>query len=217
MDTLHILANPEPDTNTNQELVETVSFESEESGISNNELSDTPPENNSDYQESITTTNNFLKLSTSDSLSAQQPRFELPTPPTRPSHFHCDPAWHWDNTISPINSDCEEREFLEDSEKGAISQPSNIKKAKKKRKRKSHASREKRAERRQDYKKAKTAEVVKEASQLEVAEGANLHALRRRSRGRQPPSFLQLSLQNVYDFYRTFTLDEVQHGLIIRD
>jgi len=215
MDNLRTSANPEPSTTSHQELLQIVSFESEESGISDNELCDVPPEDDHDYQKAINTIMNSSTYSASDT-STNQHRIHLPTPPTRPSHFRCDPAWHWDNASSPINSDCEEKDILEDSEEGAIAHQKKPKKAKKK-KRKSRASHEKWEETHQEYKKTKTTELVKEASQFEAAEGANFHALRRRSRGRQPPSFLQLSVQNVFNLYTTFTLDEVQHGLIIRD
>jgi len=49
-------------------------------------------------------------------------------------------------------------------------------------------------------------------------EGVNLHALRRRTRGRQPPCFLERSpLQIQEGNYFLFTLPQVQNGLIIRD
>jgi len=49
-------------------------------------------------------------------------------------------------------------------------------------------------------------------------EGVNLHVLRRRTRGRQPPCFLERSpLQIQEGNYFRFTLPQVQNGLIIRD
>jgi len=47
------------------------------------------------------------------------------------------------------------------------------------------------AEKRAEYKKAKTKEALKSTLKIEVKEGVNFHALRRRSRGYQPSSFLE--------------------------
>ena len=60
-------------------------------------------------------------------------------------------------------------------------------------------------------------ETLNQTQHVDVPEYANIHALRRRSRGRQPPSFFQLLPQQVRDRYYCFTLKLVENGLIIHD
>lgn len=67
------------------------------------------------------------------------------------------------------------------------------------------------------YKKTKTEKQLKKTQKVEVQESANFHALRRRSRGRQPPPVFQRSPQEIWQRYRTFPLAQVRNGLIIKD
>ena len=204
-----------------QKSLPPVSADSDESGISDTEVPDIPLNQDSDYQEFLSSTINSPSPPTSTILFPSQKGIILPPPPARPSHFRCNPAWHWDDFHSPINSDCEERALAdsEDSEEGAIPESSILKKRRtKKKKGKSPASKKYREEKRAEHRKAKTKESLKNTVVVEAEEGVNLHALRRRSRGHQPPSFLERSpLQIQEGNYYWFTLAQVQNGLIIRD
>ena len=198
------------------ELMEPVSIDSDDSGISDTEIIEVSISDDPDYQETIATTtlNSFHSASTSTTYHKQLSKFILPSPPTRPAHFACDPAWHYDTSKSPVNSDGEEVESsdTEDSEDGAIPEL-KLKKAKEKKRRKSPAKRDQEA----NYKKTKAAEALKRTQRVEVGEFANFHALRRRSRGRQPPSHFQRLPAQVRVFYYCFTLKQVEKGLIIQD
>jgi len=202
-----------------QESILPVSADSEDSGISDTEVSDIALNQDSDYQEFLSTTINPPFLPTSNIPSRLQNGITLPVPPTRPAHLRCDPAWHWDDFHSPINSDCEKRADSEDSKEGAIPESSSSKKRRtKKKKEKSPASKKYKAEKRAKHRKAKTEQSLKDTLVVDGEEGVNLHALRRRTRGRQPPCFLECSpLQIQEGNYFGFTLPQVQHGLIIRD
>lgn len=185
---------------------------------SENEHSDIPLENDIDYYESINTVTNIPADSKpSNTSSLQLHAISLPAPPTRPAHFRCDPAWHYDTAWSPVNSDGEEVEIVEDSEDGVIAEPSTTRPKQKKMKRKSRASMQNREARHQGYKKTKTSQVVEDATKEWAPEGANIYELMRRQRGHQPTNQFECPIQEIFTQYRTFTRDEVQKGIIIRD
>ena len=108
-------------------------------------------------------------------------------------------------------------DFSEDSEDSVIAESSKTGKKQKKKKRKSRASMQRREDRQQDWKKARTSEVVKEAKKYRAGEGANIYELIRRQRGHQPSDYFERPIQEIYEGYKTFTLDQVKHGIIIRD
>ena len=224
MSTLHSSSQATSSTNSSRLPIQIIDVESDESDLSESdiELPDIPLADDQEYQESVNTTTSHNPISQpTASSSLPQYSITLPAPPARPSHFRCDPAWHYDKARSPVNSDCEELEFSEDSEEGVLyeSQPSDTekKKNKKKKKRKSRASRQNRDVRHQEHKKTRTDTAVTEAYKHEVYEGANIHALIRRAKGRQPSSQYERPIQEIYTGYRTFSRDEVQNGLIIKN
>ncbi|PUU74716.1 hypothetical protein B9Z19DRAFT_1067992 [Tuber borchii] len=200
MNTLHPPAQSTPSASSHPLPTQATLFEADESDISESdaEFFDIPLEDDPDYQESLNTTVNMFTHPTSSHSSIQNHGITLPALPAR---------------------DCEEQELLQDSEEGVLILQSNSteKKKKKKKKRKSHESKQKSEERHQGYKKAKTEAAKKEAFKHQVPKGANLYALIRRAKGRQPTPYFEHSIQDIYTNYRTFSLDEVQHGIIIRD
>jgi len=196
------------------ELMEPVSIDSEDSGISDTEVVEIPLTEDHDYQKFLPTTLNPPPSTSTSSQHYQRYKSILPPPPPRPAHFSCNPAWHFDTARSPINSDGEEVDISDedDSEDGVIIESSS-RKGKTKKKRKSPAKKKLQ----ENYRKKKKAEVLDQIPKLEVHEGANFHALRRRSRGRQPPPHFQRLPQEVRTFYTCFTLKHVEKGVIIHD
>jgi len=197
------------------ELMQPVSADSDDSGLSDTEVIEISLPNDLDYQETLpTTTTIFSHSITSTTYHKRSTNIMLPPPPPRPAHFSCEPAWHYDTAKSPVNSDGEEVESsdTEDSEDGAIPEFS-LKKGKGKKRRKSPAKKKQE----ESYKKTKAADKLEGIQRVEVAEFANFHALRRRSRGRQPPSHFQHLPEEVRSWYYCFTLKQVQKGLIIHD
>ena len=196
-----------------QALLPPVSTESDDSGQSDTEEPELPISQDLDYQYS-------LPPARQPSIPQPQTSFELygltlPKPPARPSHFKCEPAWHYDTARSPINSDGEvsNNSDSDDSEEGTILESSSSKKGNTKRKKLAPGY----LKNQEAYKRRKTAEKLEKTQKVEVEEGANFHALRRRSRGRQPPPIFQRPPLQIQRLYSTFTLQQVQNGLIIRD
>lgn len=112
------------------ELLEPVSANSEDSGLSHTEAIPIPLTDDLDYQESSSATIPHSNPTTSTSKSPQASGLILPRPPARPAHWFCDPAWHWDSIKSPDISDVEEGEEADisdqdDSEEGAIPESSS--------------------------------------------------------------------------------------------
>ena len=204
-------------TNYHQALLAT-SAESDDSGLSDNEASKITQAEDLDYQDYLSSTHNSSSCTKTKASLLQQKEITLPSPPIRPPYFHCNPAWHWEDYDSPVNSDGEEKEYVEDSEEGAIPESSKRKVTESVKKGKSPANKKYKADQKAKHKKAKTEEALKKTLKVPVEEGVNLHALRRRSRGRQPPSFLErtpLQLQQSKHYW--FTKNQVQNGLIFRD
>jgi len=197
-----------------QELLLAVSAESDDSGLSDSEAIEVPVSEDIDYQESLSTTLPPSTTVSSSTTSFQCYGLILPLPPPRPSHFSCNPAWHWDKAYSPVNSDGEEIQDSnsDDSEEGAIAKSSG-KKDKSKRRKKSSGK----IKQQEEYKRKKREEMLKKTPRVEVYEGANIHALRQKSRGHQPPSNFQLHLLDVRRILTNFTIEQVTNGLIIRD
>jgi len=196
-----------------QKLMPPVSTDSNDSGISDTQEPEIPVSEGLDYQ-------NSLPLPIQPAISRSPTTFALycltlPQPPTRPSHWSCDPAWHYDTARSPINIDGEEsnNSDSDNSEEGTILESSSSRKAKGKRKKKAPRNRKNQ----EAFKKEKTAKMLNKTQKVEVEEGANFHALRRRSQGHQPPPVFQIHPLEVRRLYSTFTLQQVQNGLIIRD
>jgi len=196
------------------ELMQPVSADSEDSGLSDTEVVQLPITHDLDYPESLPIIRYPASSTTSTTNNQLHDRLVLPQPPPRPAHFSCEPPWHWDSARSPVNSDGEEIEFsdMEDSDVGAIPQP-EIKKGKGKKKRKSPAKKREQ----ENNKKQKVVETLDQTQYVEVAEYVNIHALRQRSRGRQQPSNFQRLPQQIQDWYYCFTLKQVENGLIICD
>jgi len=67
------------------------------------------------------------------------------------------------------------------------------------------------------FKKETTAKMLNKTQKIEIKEGANFHALRRKLQERQPPPVFQMHPLVVRRLYSTFTLQQVQNDLIIRD
>lgn len=199
------------------ELMKPVSANSDDSGISDDEIVEISLSHDLDYQEAISTANNSspsTQAAMSTTFRKPAAKFILPLPPPRPAHFSCDPAWHYDIAKSPVTSDGEEvvSSDTDDSEDGVIPELS-LKKGKGKKRRKSPAKKKQEA----NYKKTKAEDSLDKIQRVEVAEFANFHALRRRSRGRQPPSHFQRLPEQVRENYYCFTLKQVERGLIIHD
>ena len=221
MSSLHSTMHPvlETSSDSSSPSIQPSASEQFTISVSDGELSDIPLEKDLDYHESLNTITVDRPIpSVPANTSHVQPyTIRLPPPPARPAHFRCNPAWHFDEPRSPINSDGEEVDFSEDSEDGVIAESSKTGKKQKKKKRKSCASMQRRKDRQQDWKKARTSEVVKEAKKYRAGEGANIYALIRRQRGHQPSDHFERPIQEIYKGYKTFTLDQVKHGIIIRD
>jgi len=166
MSALHSSSKPTSSPSSSQLPISIVSIESDESDLSESdiELSDIALEHDLDYQTLVNTIADHDSIPAhTGSSSFQQYSITLPAPPVRPSHFLCDPAWHFDNARSPINSDGEEQELSDYIEEGVLCKPlpaNTQKKNKKKKKKKSRASRQKREDRQEEFKKTKTEEVA---------------------------------------------------------
>ena len=196
-----------------QALLPPVATESDDSGFSDYEEPEQPISQDLDYQSSLlpATQPSIPQPSTSFELDG----LTLPGPPALPPHYKCNPAWHYDTARSPINSDAEvsNNSDSDDSEENTIVESSSSKKEGRKRKKMAPGY-----QRNQEaYKKRKTAEKLEKTQKVEVEEGANFHALRRRSRGHQPPPIFQRPPQEIQRLYSIFTLQQVQNGLIIQD
>jgi len=189
-----------------------VSTDSDDSAISDDEEPEIPVSEDLDYQNSV-------PLPIQPAISRSPTTFELygltlPQLPTRSSHWSCDTAWHYDTARSPINGDGEEsnNSDSDDSEESTIRESSSFRKAKGKREKKAPGN----SKNQEAFKKEKTATMLNKTQKVEVEEGANLHALRRRSPGPQPaPVFQMHPLEVQRRVYSTFTLQQVQNGCII--
>jgi len=172
-----------------QESLLAVSADSDNSGLSDTEAIEVPVSEDINYQESLSTTLPHSTSVSSSSTSFERYGLILPSSRPRPSHFSCNPAWHWNKADSPVNSDGEEIQDsnFEDSEEGAIAE-SSVKKDKSKRRKKSFGK----IKHEKEYKRQKREGMLKKTLQVEVDEGANLYALCWKSRGYQPPSNFQL-------------------------
>ena len=74
------------------ELMEPVSNDSEDSGISDTEVVEIPLTEDHDYQEFLPTTLNPSPSTSTSSKHYQHYKSILPPPPLRPAHFSCNPA-----------------------------------------------------------------------------------------------------------------------------
>ena len=150
----------------------------------------------------------------------QQYGIKLSQSPPRPTHFRCEPAWHLDEIASPITSDREEMAYSEDSEEGVVPESSTSRQIRRNQKRKARRGRGSKEKQDKKFMRNKTEEVLNETQKVDVEEAVYLHALIQRSRGRQPNNSLEFSpewLSSDQTSFKSFTTQQVQNGLIIRD
>ena len=85
------------------ELQQPVSADSEDSGASDTEVIEVPISEDLDYQECLSTIITPSSSTTTTTTTAHKQKSFCPPlsqPPTRPAHWVCEPAWHWDKNIS---------------------------------------------------------------------------------------------------------------------